>query len=1446
MAATNRYDSAHPETWSSFFRRVKNFIASKGEVSDGQKKGIILDALDDKTLDRLERWLEPLTTASADYAQITGCLATNIKSVVNPTVQFIQFTARRQQTGESAAAFADALSVIASSTGFEDRQVRDTLCMHQFIAGVNDPVLQERLLALREPTLGGAIDAACQFEIMRQSAALVQAGPDAVYRVSSGTAAGHNSPTVKCYYCAGSHLAMDCKVDRTKLFCAKCKGKGHVGEACRGGRKKNFKKKGRQQEKSLLVQDSGAQSGPSPGTSAPTAPSPRPAQRPAPQLVVMDTPPPPHTPPPPPPQTECSYFPEFSDSDSEGLFCIGDCSGEPEVPPQDVKCVTVQGTKLYFIVDNGAGRAMVGMPTYLALPDRPPLRPIPKLFHGWDSSMVINVAGYCGVRVNYKGRQHHLPLLVAKGDGPNLLGRNWFKALGFALVETEGINEVIDFNSVLDMVKTFPAVSSPSIGCYKGQPVHIHVDPLKPPKYHRARDVKLPLVTKVQDAIQDNVERGIWVPVDHSTWASGIVPVPKSNGDLRLCADYKSTVNPAIAADPYKSPATDVVLDQLAGGKYFAEIDLKEAYAQIPVDEETSFLLAVNTPAGLHRVTRLPYGIKVAPAIFQRIMDGLLGGIKNVVVYQDNIFVRADSALELKSLLQRVLSILSESGFTVNAQKCTWLTTELRALGFMVSAKGIHPCEDKVQAIKEAPFPQDKEQLQSVLGLISFYERFFQGKAHVLEPLHRLLDAAQEFRWDSKHQAALDIVKDLISSDQVLVPYSLYKPLAVICDASPYGVGAVLCHTVQGPDGAKEERPVRFASRTLSATERRYSQLDKEALAIMFAMKKFSRYLYGRKFLIVTDHKPLIHLFNPTAEIPGNLSPRMTRWAITLSSMDYRIQHRPGADIGNADFLSRLPLPSPSQDLYPDPAGILLLESKLPDVINAQAIVRATAEDPLLSNILKWTIGGWPSVIPSEAKVYSNKRASLSVLNECLLFGDRVVIPSALRPDVIQLIHAAHPGIQCSKAIARSIVWWPGLDEDLTKAVRACQPCQLAANLPVKAQFQPWPKATQPWERVHLDYAGPFMGKVFLIAVDAFSKWPVIKVMPDMSSKSLIKALRLMFADFGRPQTIVTDNGTSFVSQETNAFLQKNGIKLLHTPPYHPSSNGLAERMVQTFKRLMKKYSEGDIQVRLPRVLWAIRSKPSSVTGRSPAEMFMGRAFNSNLSRLHPRTLVHPATDSVQHPMREGSPVWALKHLSNSTRWLPGKVAALRGSRLCDVTLQDGTTLNVHVDHLRPRLEVPAAAQDGPRQEPAPRPVYSPFAEPEEEAPQDPVIPDPEPEDPPVVEPPQDPVIPDPEREDPPVVEPEAKEDDAVPPPVTRFQTPPATPPGPERDRDVFVDPPSPPGSPFKGWSSPPWIAPPPTAPGPLPGKGRGRARGLPLRTTRTGRVVNPPSRLSL
>ncbi|KFD69399.1 hypothetical protein M514_18271 [Trichuris suis] len=208
-----------------------------------------------------------------------------------------------------------------------------------------------------------------------------------------------------------------------------------------------------------------------------------------------------------------------------------------------------------------------------------------------------------------------------------------------------------------------------------------------------------------------------------------------------------------------------------------------------------------------------------------------------------------------------------------------------------------------MEAIYNAPIPRNKREVQAFLGLLNFYNSFLKDKATVAEPLHRLLDKGAKWCWTKRHDRSFTAVKRLLTSKSVLVPFDTTRPTILTCDASPYGVGAVLSQIQEN----RKEVTIAFACRTLRQTERNYAQIDREALASISGVKKFHHFLYGRHFTLVTDHKPLLDLFSPSKVTPDIISRRMLRWSIMLNAYSYKLVHKPGIRLGNADALSRLP-----------------------------------------------------------------------------------------------------------------------------------------------------------------------------------------------------------------------------------------------------------------------------------------------------------------------------------------------------------------------------------------------------------------------------------------------------------------------------------------------------------------------------------------------------------
>ncbi|XP_026533522.1 uncharacterized protein K02A2.6-like, partial [Notechis scutatus] len=595
-----------------------------------------------------------------------------------------------------------------------------------------------------------------------------------------------------------------------------------------------------------------------------------------------------------------------------------------------------------------------------------------------------------------------------------LLGLQWFAPLG---IEVTGVNHTTEADWEQQLARDFQEVFDGTLGKYKGPPISFSLDPNVAPIRLKPRRVPFALRKKIDEQIDKLVKQGVLQPIDHARWETPIVTPVKPDGSVRICGDYKATLNCALQQSAYPVPVVQHLLHSLGGGKVFAKLDLAQAYQQLPVDEETAEAQTIVTHRGAFRCNRLQFGVSVAPGIFQSLMERLLRGIKGVVPYFDDVLVSAANQEELEGRLREVLEKFKGAGLKVKKEKCQLYTEQVEFLGYLLDRHGIHPTGSKVKAIKEAPTPKNKTELQAFLGLLNFYNVFLPQKATAAEPLHRLLDRTAKWTWGKREDTAFKNTKDLLTSDAVLIQYNETLPIAVTCDASPFGVGAVLSHTL--PDG--KEAPIAFFSRTLSKPERNYSQLDKEALAIVAAVKKFHEYLYGRRFTLITDHKPLLGILAGNKATPNILSPRMTRWSEFLAAYDYRLTHRPGKAISHADALSRSPLPDLDDD--PAPTTTTLSIETLPDLpITASDIARETNKDKRLARVLHWVAKGWPEKDSDDAfRTFRNRQTELSLQKGCLLWGDRVVIPEKLQGKVLQLLHEGHPGIghHCSFDLER-------------------------------------------------------------------------------------------------------------------------------------------------------------------------------------------------------------------------------------------------------------------------------------------------------------------------------------------------------------------------------------------------------------------------------------------
>ena len=897
--------------------------------------------------------------------------------------------------------------------------------------------------------------------------------------------------------------------------------------------------------------------------------------------------------------------------------------------------------------------------------------------------------------VKYDNSTKILKCFVTNIPNLNLFGNDWMDEFNLFDVPINSICNAITVNQpeTTKWKAQFPAVFSDNIGKCTKTEIVLHLKPNVKPVFRPKRPVSYATLPKIDAELDRLLKEEIITKVDYSDWATPIVAVQKKDGSVRLCADFSTGLNDALETNHHPLPHPDEILDNLAGSKYFSVLDMKDAYLQVEVANESRHLLTINTHRGLFHYNRLTFGAKPAPAEFQRVMDNMISGLQGVISYLDDLLVFGRSKAEHDSNLSLVLDKIREYGFTLKFEKCKFMVEELRFLGRIINKDGQQPDPKKTDVIAKMPPPSNLSELRSYLGAINYYQKFVPQMHSLRAPLNDLLKQNAKWNWTKQCQNSFDNFKEILCSNLLLTHYDPNQEIVVAADASNSGIGAVISHRFSNGTC----KAVQHASRSLTPAESNYSQIEKEGLALVYAITKFHKMVSGRKFTLQTDHKPLLAIFGSKHGIPVYTANRLTRWALILSSYDFKIEHIGTEKFGNADILSRLI----DQHTKPDEDFVIAsiqLEDDLNQVVNESinnipvtfdVILKAQTLDSTIKQVVLFMQTNWPSKIPensaSELRFYFNRRSNLQQVNNCLMYGDRIVIPSKFRNRILKQLHRGHPGMDRMTSLARSYVYWPNIDQDIKSFVRSCNNCATAAKSPIKTELSSWPIPDRPWYRVHVDYAGPIDGKMFLVVVDSYTKWP--EVVPTISSTATktIQILKDIFGRYGNPEILVSDNGTQFLSRKMNDFYTTNGIVHLRSPAYHPQSNGQAEVFVGTFKSALKKIGGGNIEDAIQEFLLTYRIIPNknTINGKSPSELMFGRRIRSNLELLLPQKDAQLTTNDRQNRQFDrhhgaidksfdvDDKVWIQVHQNNNWFWSPGIVIEKVGKVLYNVFLEE-------------------------------------------------------------------------------------------------------------------------------------------------------------------------------
>ncbi|UYV83527.1 K02A2.6-like, partial [Cordylochernes scorpioides] len=777
----------------------------------------------------------------------------------------------------------------------------------------------------------------------------------------------------------------------------------------------------------------------------------------------------------------------------------------------------------------------------------------------------------------------------------------------------------------INPIKEFPEVFE-GLGQI-GNPYEIKLKPgAKPYAVHTPRRVPIPLMEKLKTRLEELEKAVIIVQVNVATeWCAPTVIAGKPNGDIRLCVDL-SRLNEHVQREVHPMPVVEHMLGQLGEARFFSKLDANSGFHQIPLSPDCQHLTTFSTPFGRYKYCRMPFGISLAPEYFQRVMSIILQGMDGVMCYLDDILIFASDSKTHDRILRLVLRKLKEAKVTLNKAKCVFGVPRINFLGHILDEDGIRPDPAKIEAVAKMPAPTDVHGVRRFLGMMNHLGRFVENLSEIVAPLNQLLVKGQDFVWDCSQERAFRKLKELLTTQPILAAYDVRKPTMVSSDASSYGLGAVLKQ--EGKNGIW--RPVAYSSRTMTPTEKRYAQIEKEALAITWACERFQDFLLGKRFRIETDHKPLIPLFS-TKEL-SSLTPRLQRFRMRMMRFGFEIVHIPGKELLDADALSRQPLLTTEggENERQTSAHInAVLSCKTDKDEMLTKIFEAQQEDTTLKAVVNYLEQGWPDKKKmSQALLsYWHVKDELGVQNGLLMRSCRLVIPASMKLEILDKLHAGHFGITKTRLRARETVWWPGISEEIAETVRKCSVC-IQEAVSKHEPLIPTNFPTRPWQKIAMDLF-KFENKWYLVVIDYYSRFPEMIQLDRLTANVVVRSCKSIFARHGIPETVVSDNGTQFgAAREFANFARQYGFTHVTSSPRFPQSNGMAEAGVKIAKLILKKNQDPSLG------LLEYRSTPLE-NGYSPAELLMGRKLRTTLP-IAPENLNPRLVDSQTLKRKEG------------------------------------------------------------------------------------------------------------------------------------------------------------------------------------------------------------------
>lgn len=882
----------------------------------------------------------------------------------------------------------------------------------------------------------------------------------------------------------------------------------------------------------------------------------------------------------------------------------------------------------------------------------------------------INVAGEIIAPTKVRGKVFNIKYIVIEESREPVLGLKTCEATG--LIKR------------IDAVKLDQPVFT-GLGCLKN--FEYDIDFIENPKFeiHAARKIPHAYRQAVKDELDQMVKQNVIREATEATPAVSPMVIVKQKGQIRICID-PTDVNKNVIRRHYPLKTLEEIAAKISGSKIFSKLDCKKGFWQIKLSERTQKFLTFATPWGRYSCVKLPFGLCSAPEVFQQIMSKLLTDINKAEASMDDILIYANDKAELDKTTAEVIKRIEDAGLTLNKDKCEFAVDKIRFLGHILSARGVEIDQEKVDAIDKLREPSNKVELQRLLGMVTYLAKFIPNLSEITQPLRKLLEKESDWVWTPHQAKAVEQIKKALSSTPVLRFYNVNEDVKLQADASSYALGAALFQA---------DQPVAYASRSLTKAELNYPQIEKEALAIRFACKKYHEYIYGKKLTVETDHKPLETIFKKPI---SNAPPRLQRILLEIAPYAPTVIYRKGETMYVADTLSRDC--DPNEATADEEFEVLAILSISNDAMDRLRI--ATKHDEELTIVRQYVQGGWPTeqqAVQAQAKSYWNFRDEISEFNGLMFKGQKIIIPAKEKSTTLNQLHSGHQGVQRTLAIARDHVFWLNMSKDITDFIKKCRICETTQRSNTKEPMIVKVIPIYPFQIIASDLF-KYQVNDYLLIADSYSGFFDFKKLNHTTSKEIIEHLKSWFAIHGIPAKLETDNGPQYASREFKQFAQVWGFEHVTSSPKYPQSNGLAERSVQTAKNILRKCALDNTDINL--AMLTQRNTPRSKALGSPSQRLMSRTTRSliptNEKKLQPQVIDDVSEqlkmlrnkqkqyyDRNTKPAKELSVGEKVRLQQNAYQWTGATITeATNKPRSFIVETDDGRKYRRNTSHLHP------------------------------------------------------------------------------------------------------------------------------------------------------------------